>query len=123
MTLGVGIDLCAISRVREMMTNPRFLERYFDEGERAYAAGRGPGMAASLAAGFAAKEAFCKALGTGFDGISPKDIAVLRRENGAPCYRLSGLAKERADRMGVKAIHLSLTHEGDTAAAVCLLEG
>lgn len=123
MTLGIGIDLCAISRVKDMMENPRFMERYFDPRERDYVMSRGIGAAASLAASFAAKEAFCKALGTGFDGIAPKEIAVLRKENGAPYYEVSGLAKERAEALGVKTIRLSLTHEGDMAAAVCLLEG
>lgn len=123
MTLGLGIDLCAISRVKDMMDNTRFLERYFDPREQAYVQSRGPAAAASLAACFAAKEAFCKALGTGFDGISPADIAVLHQDSGAPCYELAGLALERAKRLGVKRLHLSLSHEGDIAAAVCLLEG
>lgn len=124
MILGLGLDLCAIARMRELMANPRFVARYFDPRERAFIEGRGLGAAASLAACFAAKEALSKALGTGFsDGIVPADIAVLRRENGAPYYELSGQAQLRAEALGVRRLHLSLSHEGDMAAAVCVAEG
>ena len=123
MMLGVGLDLCAIHRIEEMLRNPRFLERFFDSRERAYIDSQGPGRAASAAACFAAKEAFCKALGTGFDGIAPMDVVLLHQEGGAPCYELRGLALERAQQLGVRHTHLSLSHDGGVAAAVCILEG
>lgn len=123
MILGIGLDLCDIPRIEALLENPRFLERYFDERERAYILGRGAGKAASAAACFAAKEAFSKALGTGFDGMTPRDVVVLHADSGAPRYELLGLAAERARALGVGTAHLSLSHDGGIAAAVCILEG
>lgn len=123
MILGIGLDICSISRIEEMMRSPRFLERFFEEREQEYIQGRGPGRAESAAACFAAKEALCKALGTGFDGIAPRDVVVLHADGGAPRYELKGLALARAEKLGVRRCHLSLSHDGGMAAASCVLEG
>jgi len=123
MIVGIGIDLCAVERMEHALKNERFLTRFFSEEERAYILSRGSGQAASAAACFAAKEALVKAFGTGFNGISPGDVAVLRKENGKPYYDLRGQAKLRSESLQVEAIHLSLSHDGGMAAAVCVLEG
>ena len=70
-----------------------------------------------MAARFAAKEATMKALGTGTRGVSWKDIEVLRRESGEPHIRLHGRAEERAQRLGVVEISLSLSHCQEYAVA------
>lgn len=122
--IGLGLDLCGISRMRILLEkHPEFLNRYFSVQESDYIHDRGACMAESAAAIFAAKEAYVKALGTGFlCGISPKDILVLHETNGRPYYVITGAALAKTQELGVKSSHLSLTHEGDMAAAVCILE-
>ncbi len=78
----------------------------------------------SLAANFAAKEAFLKATGKGLSGFALADIAALRKESGAPYYVFTGSAAEYMAAHKLTA-HLSLTHEKGTAGiamAYCILE-
>lgn len=121
---GLGIDLCRISRMEQILNDqPRFLPRYFTAEEQSYLAERGKCAAESAAAIFAAKEAFLKAIRTGLGGgIGLNEIGVIHRQNGAPEYRLTGAALHSVQQMGVTALWLSLTHEDDHAAAVCVLE-
>lgn len=123
MIIGLGLDLCGITRMRPHVEDGRFMERFFTVDERAYILSRGKAAADSLAACFAAKEAMAKALGCGINGLSLDEIEVLHYENGAPYYRLSGRAMALAQQKGVSRMHLSITHEGEMAAAVALLEG
>ena len=83
---------------------------------------RGAGANISLAARFAAKEAFGKALGTGLEGIALKDIFVVNLRNGQPEIRVSGTAEAALKKNGADIIHLSLTHETDNAVAMVVLE-
>jgi holo-[acyl-carrier protein] synthase len=76
----------------------------------------------SLAARFAAKEAFGKALGTGLAGIVLKDIMVKNRHNGQPVVLVSGTALSALRNRGAGKIHISLTHERDNAIAMVVLE-
>ncbi len=122
MVIGIGIDLCHIERIREHMDNARFMARVFTEQERAFFASRPAAAAASAAAGFAAKEAFLKAIGSGLGGAAMTDIEVLRKESGQPHYVLHGRADEWMQAHGAAA-HLSLSHENGMAAAFCVLEG
>lgn len=122
MIAGVGIDLCGIARMEKMMEKGRFLERYFSEEERAYLRNKGINAAQSAAGLYAAKEALTKALGTGIVSGALSDICVLHDENGAPYYDLRGTYTALAEQKGIIALHLSVSHEGDTAAAVCVAE-
>ncbi len=122
MIIGLGLDLCSIARIQTLLQETVFY-RFFSLEEQEYIHSRGVMAAASTAACFAAKEAFAKALGTGFDGIQLKDIIVLHDAQGAPSYRLEGLAFSRAREKGISRVHLSLSHEKDLAAAVAVLEG
>lgn len=122
MIAGVGIDLCGIARMEKMMEKGRFLERYFSEEERAYLRNKGINAAQSAAGLYAAKEALTKALGTGIVSGALSDICVLHDENGAPYYDLRGDYAALAEQKGIIALHLSVSHEGDTAAAVCVAE-
>ena len=72
---------------------------------------------------FAAKEAASKALGTGIltEGIALTDFEIVTDESGAPEIVFHGKAKEKADALGVTAASVSITHEKDYAAAVCVL--
>ena len=118
--LGVGLDLCDIRRIRRALENPRFTQRAFTPGERARIDERGEQTAAGL---FAAKEAVSKALGTGFDGFFLDKVEIYWDEKGCPHCRLDGGALERFDAMGGQAIHVSITHQGDMAAAMAVVEG
>jgi holo-[acyl-carrier protein] synthase len=79
-------------------------------------------MSLSLAARFAAKEAFGKALGTGLANISLKDIIVRNDHNGKPEIFLEGTALARFENSGGGKLHCSLTHEGENAVAIVIIE-
>ncbi|MFQ3547750.1 MAG: holo-ACP synthase [Termitinemataceae bacterium] len=122
MICGIGIDVVHVHRLEHWIQVPGLLERFFHPQELETARSRGHGMAVSLAARFAAKEAFGKALGTGLSGIVLKDILVENRHNGQPEIKLYGTALEALRRSGANKIHVSLTHEHDNAIAIILLE-
>ena len=122
--IGIGTDMCAVSRMEKAIQKEHFYERVFFEQERAYLESKENARAQSAAAMFAAKEAVSKALGTGFiRGIMPWTIEVTHAENGAPGIRLHDAARERLEELGGAQVHLSLTHEGDTAMAFAIIEG
>ena len=122
MIRGLGCDVCAVPRMRKIMENTRFLERYFTPGERAYIADRAKG--AETAAGlFAAKEAFVKALGTGFIGLGAGDVEIGHDGAGAPCYLLNDKTRAALGKAGAQRAFLSISHDGDVAMAVAILEG
>jgi len=121
---GIGTDLSRASRFKKFLEVGRqgVLERLFTDAERDYAMSmRYP--APHLAARFAAKEAFLKALGLGLrDGISWQDMEVVRDELGAPSLRLTGRAAEIVRERGISAMHLSYSHDGDYSVATVVLE-
>jgi len=84
----LGSDLIEIARVEKAAREERFLARTFTEEERRQSGGN----MAFLAGCFAVKEAVVKCFGTGFRGIEPAEIEVLRDALGKPCARLSGAA-------------------------------
>lgn len=116
----IGVDITTVSRIKKSLENDRFARFVFSEGERQAFMGQKPAYA-SLAANFAAKEAFAKALGTGVRGFSMSEVEVLRDEAGAPYFNFYGRAGEIVLSGGYTAV-LSLSHEGDTAIAMVLLE-
>jgi holo-[acyl-carrier protein] synthase len=120
MILGVGVDLCPISRMKDVLARhgERMERRLFTESERAYARARAL-PEESFAARFAAKEAAFKALGR--QAVSWQDLEVTLRGR-APELVLHGVAIEAAQELGVRRTHLSLTHAGDSAIAVVILE-
>ena len=115
MPYAVGIDMLAIPRLQRVLDrhNGRFLKRVYTPEEVAFCRGRVP----ELAARFAAKEAVMKALGTGTRGVGWRDIEVLPDRRGKPLVYLYGRAKERAERIGLQALDVSLTHEREFAIA------
>ena len=116
--IGIGTDLCAVERLEKAMAREHFMARVFTEGERAYIAAQGAGAARSASAMFAAKEAVAKALGTGFaQGVMPDQIEVVHDPSGAPRAALHGAALSRLEALGGARVMLSLTHEGEMAAA------
>lgn len=122
--IGIGVDLCAVSRMERAIAKEHFYLRVFLEGERAYLEEKGRARAQSAAAMFAAKEAVAKALGTGFArGVMPWCIEVMHGEGGAPGIRLHGEAQARLGELGGGRVLLSLSHEGDMAMAFAVIEG
>lgn len=118
-----GTDLVKISRIEKALKTPGFYEKVYGENERAEFKKRGA-KPESLAAAFAAKEAFGKALGTGIRGFELCEAEVLHKESGAPYFALSEKAKSISDKMHAE-FSLSLTHDGEYAAAfvVCVTKG
>jgi holo-[acyl-carrier protein] synthase len=123
MITGIGLDVVHVGRLERWQKIPGLLERYFHPEELAAARAKGSGATLSLAARFAAKEAFGKAIGTGLSGITLKNILVLNNFNGKPCMQLFGNAQDAFAQSGGKTIHLSLTHERDNALAMVVIEG
>jgi holo-[acyl-carrier protein] synthase len=122
--LGIGLDLVDVERFALALERhgELFVRRICREGEARPLVGR-PRIA-HLAGLFAAKEAAMKALGTGWAaGVGFRQIEVERTAGGAPQLRLHGAAAERAAVLGVTASHLSITHDGRSAAAMVVLEG
>ena len=122
MVVGFGIDAVDISRIRRWMENAGLLARFFHPQELAETKSRGLTAAYSLAARFAAKEAYGKALGTGLKGITLKNILVTNNPNGKPELTLFGDAAIAFERISGTHIHLSLTHESNMAIAGVILE-
>lgn len=124
MIRGLGLDLARVARVHEAWQRfgQRFLDRCFTPDEAAACLKR-PRPAQALAARFAAKEAFAKAAGLGLRGLAWTEIEVISDALGKPSLALHGRARAWAAAQGVTSWHLSLSDDGDYAAAVVVLEG
>ncbi len=129
MIIGLGSDLCNIERIQASLDRfgDRFEQRVFTAAERARAARRPLTKAGTLAKRFAAKEAFSKAVGTGFRaGVFMKDIGVVNAPSGAPTLALTGGAAARLQAItppGHEAvIHLTLTDDHPWAQAFVVIE-
>lgn len=124
MIVGFGLDIVETNRIARLLSEhgPRFRERVFTDGELADCRDR-VDEAQALSARFAAKEACLKALGTGWRrGYAFRDVEVVRAESGAPSLRLTGGSARRASELGVRAMHVTLSHERGLAAAAVILE-
>jgi holo-[acyl-carrier protein] synthase len=121
MIRGIGIDIVKIDRLEHWLQSPGLIERFFHPDEYTFAFSRGPEKIAALAARFAAKEAFVKALGTAA-GIIFKDIALVRNPGEAPHFVLYGSAATAVKRIGVESAHVSISHEKEYAVAIVILE-
>ncbi|MEQ1510887.1 MAG: holo-ACP synthase [Sphingopyxis sp.] len=129
MIIGLGSDLCNIERIQASLDRfgTRFEQRVFTETEQAKANRRPFTKAGTLAKRFAAKEAFAKAVGTGFKrGVFMRDIGVVNAPSGAPTLALSGGAAARLAAMTPAGhavhIHLTLTDDHPWAQAFVILE-
>jgi holo-[acyl-carrier protein] synthase len=119
---GIGVDIVDIGRIRALYERygERFLKRVFSPEEIRHCTKR-MDPPASLAARFAAKEAFVKALGTGMTrGMRFHDIQVTGP--GQPQIKLSGKARHLAEQMGIMGVHVSLSHERTHAVAMVIVE-
>ncbi|MBT2397572.1 holo-ACP synthase [Streptomyces sp. ISL-100] len=122
MIIGVGIDVAEIERFRvSMERTPHLADRLFLESELNLPSGERRGIA-SLAARFAAKEALAKALGAPA-GLHWTDAEVYVEDSGQPRLRVSGTVLARAQALGVRSWHVSLSHDAGIASAVVIAEG
>ena len=120
--LGIGCDLADVERIRNAIARNGFKERVYTPEEIAYCTGADGDKAQSCAARFAAKEAFLKAIGTGLRGGQLTEISVSNDEMGKPELKVTGYFATYIAKMGVKKIHLTLSHTNTTAMAVVILE-
>ena len=129
MIIAIGSDLCSIERIQASLDRfgERFERRVFTEVERAKAARRPFTRAGTYAKRFAAKEAFSKAVGTGFKrGVFMRDIGVVNAPSGAPTLALSGGAAARLEALTpqghIAVVHLTLTDDHPWAQAFVVIE-
>ena len=106
-----------------MTRTPRFTERVFTKWEREYCDAKGAAAAQSYAGRFAAKEAFLKALQTGWRGkITWHDIEILSDDQGVPLLNISGEASTLFKNTGATRSHLSISHTSEHAVAQVIFE-
>jgi len=121
----VGLDVVDLGRLAGVLERhgAAFERRVFVAGEIRPGL-RGPARVAHLGGLFAAKEAVLKALGTGWsEGVGFRQVEIRRSAAGAPEVELHAVAAQRAQQLGVRQIHLSISHDGGVAAAVAVFEG
>jgi holo-[acyl-carrier protein] synthase len=126
--IGLGSDLCNIERIAKSLDRfgDRFIDRVFTDAERARAESRPFTRAGTYAKRFAAKEAFSKAVGTGFKrGVFMRDIGVVNKASGEPTLALTGGARERLDALvppgHAAQVHLTMTDDHPFAMAVVII--
>jgi len=124
MISATGVDLIEIVRIEELIERhrDRFLARVFTQAEQRDCLAR-PKPSESFAARYAAKEAVMKCLGSGWgNGVGFSQIEVQGKPNGAVGIVLSARAAELAAELGIRTIHLSLSHDQGRAIAIAIAE-
>ena len=114
----VGVDIVEIKRIESAVSrgSARFLRRVYTEMELKTCQDRFP----SLASRFAAKEAVMKVLGPGGIGIGWREIEILTGDDGRPSVRLHGRALDKATRLNLKEVSISLSDSREYAVAVAI---
>ena len=118
MILGIGTDMIEISRIEKACGRQRFLDRIYSKQEQLLY----QSSPQKLAGNFAVKEAVVKVFGTGFRGIEPKEIEVLRDEQGKPYVNLHGQAKKMQQKLGITNIQVSITNTKQYAVSFVIGE-
>ncbi len=122
MILGTGLDIVQVTRIEKAARNKLFYTKNFTPGEIKLFESR-PNAAETAAGNFAVKEAVLKCLGCGIFDMPLCDIEVLREDTGRPYVNLTGKAREKADELGIKRMHISISHTGGFAAGQAVAEG
>lgn len=120
---GVGIDVLSVARIARVYRRhgKRFVARLLHPAEHE-AFGEARHKVQYLAKCFAAKEAFVKALGTGFVGVTHDDVGVVRGRTGKPEFVYGARLRARLKRLKISGAHVSISDEGDAVGAVAVLE-
>lgn len=122
MILGLGTDIVDIARIAKSVEEIRFRERVFSTHEITYCEAKA-NKAESYAARFAAKEAFFKALGTGWrGGMAFNEVEIQNDKLGKPSIHLIGTTAEIIAEKKISSIHVSLSHTKETAIATVIIE-
>ncbi len=123
MIIGTGIDIIEVDRIAARVgRDSGFKEMVFSKDEMKYCDAKALPFE-HYAARFAAKEAFLKAVGSGWDsGLNWNEIEVLNEAGGKPVLYISGMTKERLLPLGIRVIHVSLSHLKSMATAIVILE-
>ncbi len=119
MIKGTGCDIVSVNRI--LKSHNGLADRIFTHQENLYYKSK-KYSAETLAAGFAAKEAVAKALGTGVSGFFWTDIEICHNELGCPYVKLHNGAKKRLEAIGAQAVHISISHERENVVAFCIIE-
>jgi holo-[acyl-carrier protein] synthase len=122
MIVGIGIDLVSVARLAEKSKSRPFVEKIFSKDEIAYCESASK-KEQHYAVRFAAKEAFLKALGKGMAmSFDLKDIEIMKNESEQPTIRLHGEFEKLRTKEGWHSVQVSLSHEGDHATAIVIIE-
>lgn len=122
MILGLGTDIAEVTRIAKSVENTSFKERVFSKLEIVYCESK-TNKAEHYAARFAAKEAFFKALGTGWrDGMAFNEVEVWNDKLGKPELNIVGATAEKIKERKITKIHISLSHTKEMAMATVILE-
>lgn len=116
--LAIGVDIVEIGRIESAIKRlgERFLSRIYTETELRTCRDR----LTSLASRFAAKEAVMKVLGTGGIGVAWREIEILTDDDGRPSVRLHGRALDKATKLNLKEVSISLSDSKEYAVAVAI---
>ncbi len=123
MIFGIGLDIIEVARVGRLIEKDKgFKERIYTQREIDYCEAK-KNKAQNYAARFAAKEAFMKALGTGWrGGLAFNHIEVVNNELGKPEIVLHGQAKLLVEKEGITNINISISHVKDFASSIVTIE-
>lgn len=124
MVIGLGIDIVQNDRIERIIEKwgDKFLKKFFSEKELEFIS-KTRNRNQRYAGNYAVKEAFSKALGTGFrKGLRIRDIMVMRDNKGKPYVVLNGSAKGYVENIGANKIQASISHEKDYSVAIVIVE-
>ena len=123
MIKGTGADIIAIDRIKKAITkDSKFTDKIFSTEEIEYCNSK-LRKEIHFAGRFAAKEAFFKALGTGWrDGMKWTEINIVNNDLGKPEVRISGKTLEFFRELGMVNINLSISHTKEFAVAFVIIE-
>jgi holo-[acyl-carrier protein] synthase len=120
--IGIGTDIIEVARIKKAVEKITFKEKVFSPREIEYCEQDKHGQ--SYAARAAGKEAFFKALGTGWrDKMKINEVEILNNELGKPVIHLSGEALNVFKQKGGEKIHVSLSHIKEHAIAFVIIDG
>lgn len=123
MIIGIGTDIIQTARIAKGLESTGFMEKVFSRHEIRYCETKANKIE-SFAARFAAKEAFFKALGTGWrGGMAFNEVEVINDELGKPSIQLLGETFNIVKKREIRSIHVSLSHVKEMAVATVILEG
>ena len=124
MIFGTGLDIIEVDRIKNSIKkySPKFEQRVFTSSEISYCKSQGD-PAKHFAARFAVKEAVSKCLGTGITGaLGFQDMEITHKDTGQPVLTMIGKGKELFQKLKLKSIHISISHDRTYAIAHAIAE-